>query len=380
MLKGQLPHDAGLVAAVAQRRLIHQTLALLEVPRQLWRQPFSHPWTLPLRAAQLPASRLPPSEPEPWPAMPPASGHSRPQPWAEHPLAQRLATELGVLAVAAAAVAALPGRIPQPASYHAFAGDQRTWMGVPHAPNVLSNAAIALPGAAGLLHLWRGRHRRGPGSAGGGSGSAAPALPRGEAACWAAAFCGMLAAGAGSARYHLQPTSATLAWDRAGMASAFAGLLAGAVAERRAPAAGLAVLPLALAAGLGSVLAWQAGEAAGAGDLRWYLLAQAAAGEVGRGWRELGAARVEQPACGRRPPRSLPCRLLGACPLPAASPLLAPPTPQPRALHITRWPTRPRRCAPGAGAARGPAPRCCARWGCTLRRWRGTAWTAPCTR
>lgn len=175
--------------------------------------------------------------------------------WASRPVSVRLAAEAGCAAAAAAAAWALP-RIPQPQSYHQFAGDHRSLLGVPHAPNVLSNAAIAVPGVAGLLAL---RHSRG---GAGGRMSAA------ESACWAATFLGMLsgkrtvgalfghaagvrlwpvllsppcwcncvsdaagpiphsfpppppcAAAAGSAYYHLNPTNATLAWDRLGMPS-----------------------------------------------------------------------------------------------------------------------------------------------------------------
>lgn len=236
--------------------------------------------------------------------------------WASRPVSVRLAAEAGCAAAAAAAAWALP-RIPQPQSYHQFAGDHRSLLGVPHAPNVLSNAAIAVPGVAGLLAL---RHSRG---GAGGRMSAA------ESACWAATFLGMLsgkrtvgalfghaagvrlwpvllsppcwcncvsdaagpiphsfpppppcAAAAGSAYYHLNPTNATLAWDRLGMALTFASLLCASVAQRRRPGAGAALLAPLLLAAAGSVAAWQASEAAGRGDLRPYLLVQGLTGEL----------------------------------------------------------------------------------------------------
>ena len=166
--------------------------------------------------------------------------------WAERPAVLRLAAEVGAAAAAAAAAAALP-RIPQPQSYHSFAGDHRTLLGIPHAPNVLSNAVIALPGAMGLWRLLTHAQRRSRHS-----GRGVVRLSAAEAACWGAAFFCMLlgetvgrglqgvgpharkthlltgapcpdclpapcAAAAGSAGYHLHPTNASLAWDRGGM-------------------------------------------------------------------------------------------------------------------------------------------------------------------
>lgn len=133
--------------------------------------------------------------------------------WARRPAAQRLAAEAGVLAASAAVTWLLPWRIPQPASYHSFAGDYRSFLGIPHAANVLSNATMALPGAAGLLLLWKQR---------GGRDGGAAMLSSSEAMCWACTFVGMLAAAGGSARYHFNPNNRTLAWDRLGMTSAFA--------------------------------------------------------------------------------------------------------------------------------------------------------------
>lgn len=216
------------------------------------------------------------------------------QGWAARPVTQRLAAEAGAAALAAAATSLLP-RVPQPASSHHFAGDSRHLLGVPHVRNVLSNVAIAAPGAAGLGQLLGARKRP--------AGDTA-AMPAAERVCWVANFLGMMlgkqGAGilrgtlydhvydqstpllshtpspnlqpAGSARYHLNPEHATLAWDRLGMCCTFASLLAAVIAERRRAAAGVLALPLLLMAACGSVLWWQASEAAGRGDLRWYAL------------------------------------------------------------------------------------------------------------
>lgn len=170
--------------------------------------------------------------------------------WGGRPSGLRLAAEAAAVAIAGAAASALP-RIPQPASYHSFAGDHRSFLGVPHVANVLSNAAMAVPGAAGLWLLLAQRRRL------------VRRLSSAKALCWASTFMCMLGgelggvglrtgrqwrrhvqppeipssqssrspsswpplppplhprpAAAGSAWYHLEPNNATLAWDRLGM-------------------------------------------------------------------------------------------------------------------------------------------------------------------
>ena len=99
--------------------------------------------------------------------------------WDARPIGLRFAAEIAVVAVAFATVASLP-RIPQPSSYHSFAGDHVSFLGVPHAANVLSNAAMAVPGLAGLWLLLAQRRR------------ALSHLSTAEALCWAATFLCML--------------------------------------------------------------------------------------------------------------------------------------------------------------------------------------------
>src|SRR5262249_16923076 len=63
---------------------------------------------------------------------------------------------LALVATALASIAivlALP-RIPQDPAYHQLA-DRRPWLGIPNALNVLSNAAFAVVGVAGLVALFR---------------------------------------------------------------------------------------------------------------------------------------------------------------------------------------------------------------------------------
>lgn len=119
----------------------------------------------------------------------------------------------------------------QPQSFHDYA-DQRIWLGVPHAADVLSNLPFLLIGALGLrltLHQWP----------------------------YALLFVGVLLTTFGSAWYHLNPNDATLVWDRLPMAMAFAGLVAGTLADR-APRRAMLFTILFAIVGAGSVVYWHA--------------------------------------------------------------------------------------------------------------------------
>jgi hypothetical protein len=87
-------------------------------------------------------------------------------------------------------------------------------------------------------------------------------------------FFGTVLVGLGSGYYHLDPSNGRLLWDRLAMMLAFMAWLAAIVAERVSLAAGLRLLPLLLAAGLGSAAWWGWSEARGMGDLLPYLLMQ----------------------------------------------------------------------------------------------------------
>lgn len=162
--------------------------------------------------------------------------------------------------VAAAAALALHGPIPQPADYHGFA-DRRPWLGIANAGDVLSNLGFAIVGAW-LLLATRGHDARRV------LGAAAPGYTL---------FAGSLVlTAAGSAYYHLAPDNATLVWDRLPIALACAGLLSGARAQTVSPRQPLA-FTIALALGAAASVGWWAfTESAGTGDLRAYLLLQAA--------------------------------------------------------------------------------------------------------
>lgn len=167
------------------------------------------------------------------------------------------------LGVAAVLAAALARPIPQDPAYHQMA-DQRTWLGVPHALNVLSNLAFLLAGALGLCVVLGPPTR---------SGQAGFVDPR-ERWPYLAFFGGLLLTGLGSGFYHLAPGNERLVWDRLPLAVTLMGLLAATIAERIDLRAGLWLLPALAAVGIGSVAYWYATELRQAGDLRPYALVQ----------------------------------------------------------------------------------------------------------
>ena len=114
------------------------------------------------------------------------------------------------------AVAALLPKVMQDPAYHGFA-DQRPWLGIPHAADVLSNLPFALIGMIAVLRLAsRGRTRF---------------RSETERALWSIAI-GLIGTAAGSAWYHLEPSDASLFWDRLPLIVVFAGVLAAALAQR----------------------------------------------------------------------------------------------------------------------------------------------------
>ena len=122
-----------------------------------------------------------------------------------------------VAAIALILVASLLApRIPQDQSYHGFA-DQRTLLGVPNGADVLSNLAFALVGIFGLAGLLSHRRLRFNAST--------------EAGLWLIAV-GIIGTAVGSAWYHLNPTNATLFWDRLPMTVVFAGVIGAATSQR----------------------------------------------------------------------------------------------------------------------------------------------------
>jgi len=171
---------------------------------------------------------------------------------------------LGLLIVLTAAVAVafcfMP-RFAQPLSYHLFA-DRRSLLGIPNFADVASNLPFAVIGIWGLIFLLRSRQN-----------STLFLDPR-ERWPYLFVFLGLLLTAFGSTYYHLAPSNARLVWDRLPMTISFMSLVAALIAERISLRLGLWLLPILIAAGLASVLQWNATEIHGAGDLRFYAAIQ----------------------------------------------------------------------------------------------------------
>jgi hypothetical protein len=146
-----------------------------------------------------------------------------------------------------AACASLPP-VAQDPRYHLFAAS-RALLGIPNFWNVVSNAPFLLAALYGL------RVFRDP----------AAFVERWECVAFAITIGGTAAVAAGSAFYHLNPTDATLFWDRLPVSIVFASLLAATIGERIDSQTGRRLLlPLLCFAAL-SVIGWRA-----TGDLRAY--------------------------------------------------------------------------------------------------------------
>ena len=178
----------------------------------------------------------------------------------------RRASVMLLLALTAivAVVALLLPRIPQPQEYHQFA-DQRSFLGLPHVGDVVSNLTFAAIGLWGLVFLLRLDPEQ----------IASHFLDRRERWPYLFVFAGLLLTGFGSWYYHLHPDNASLVWDRLPMTIAFMSMVAAVIAERISLRAGLWLFPILLLIGMGSVLQWHRSEVRGAGDLRFYAAVQA---------------------------------------------------------------------------------------------------------
>jgi hypothetical protein len=149
---------------------------------------------------------------------------------------------VGLMLASLAALALLPP-ISQDQSYHQFA-DDRNLLDIPNFWNVVSNLPFIAVGAAGL---WQFRRHT----------------------ATIVIFSGVLLTGFGSSYYHLNPTDATLFWDRLPMTICFAAILTVVVEERVDARAGALLLWPLLAIGISSILVWRWTD-----DLRLYAWAQ----------------------------------------------------------------------------------------------------------
>ena len=153
--------------------------------------------------------------------------------------------------------------IPQDLAYHQFA-DQHTLFGIPHCLNVLSNLPFLLVGLWGFSVVFQLA-----------TDPEQQAFVRpADSLAYQILFLGVALVGLGSTYYHLAPSNETLLWDRLPMSIAFMAFLATAITERLDRRAGIITLLPLIAFGVFSVLYWHHTEQAGAGDLRYYIVAQ----------------------------------------------------------------------------------------------------------
>jgi hypothetical protein len=146
--------------------------------------------------------------------------------------------------------------IPQLINYNQFA-NQCTWLGLPHAENVLSNLPFLFVGTWGLYRL---QHY-----------AIASNIER---LCWIGFFMGVTLTAFGSSYYHLQPDNWRLVWDRLPIVFSFICLFAAMLAERVSIATAIVSLFPMLIYSIGSVFYWYITESVGQGDMRAYILVQ----------------------------------------------------------------------------------------------------------
>ncbi|CAH2066718.1 unnamed protein product [Thlaspi arvense] len=166
--------------------------------------------------------------------------------------------------------------IPQSQAYHDFA-DQRSFLGIPNALNVISNFPFLIIGLVGLVLCFYPddyfRFRRVIidfciylSETNKSKLKLVKSVLRGEKLGWTCFFVGVAAVSFGSSYYHLHPDDARLVWDRLPMTIAFTSIMAIFVIERIDEHKGTySIVPL-LLAGLVSILFFD--------DLRPYALVQ----------------------------------------------------------------------------------------------------------
>ena len=166
-----------------------------------------------------------------------------------------------LILIAVAAVAAtwygVPA-FPQDPAYHNFA-DTRQLYGINNFWNIATNAVILVVAIAGIIrstrlsevHVYAGLRRQ-----------------------FGILFTAALLTALASAWYHLQPGNTSLVVDRLGIAVVIAAFLSVVISIYISSFGGKLLLWPLIAAGLASVIYWHRTELAGAGDLRFYALAQ----------------------------------------------------------------------------------------------------------
>ncbi len=171
----------------------------------------------------------------------------------------RIAAIAASFLLALALALAIPP-LAQPLAYHRFA-DVRVWLGIPHAGDVITNFGFLCAGIFGLVAVSLRTHRAG-------------IAGNWERMIYQAFFLGVALVAFGSAYYHLDPTNATLLWDRLAMTVAFMALMCAVIADRIDVKAGAVLLAPLIAADAAALVFWHLGEQAGHGNLNLYFAIQ----------------------------------------------------------------------------------------------------------
>jgi len=160
------------------------------------------------------------------------------------------ARALGLAAAAAVIAVALAPAVRRGPSFHDYA-DERPWLGLPNAADVLSNLPFVAVGLAGLILVPR----------------IATHLRAGAARVFAA----LIAVGLGSAAYHVEPTDLTLVLDWLPIVLVLAWLVALVLTDRVGARAGRIAAWSLPAAAVAAVMVWWLGGGTRGGDMRWYV-------------------------------------------------------------------------------------------------------------
>jgi hypothetical protein len=148
--------------------------------------------------------------------------------------------------------------LPQDMLYHQFA-DQRHWLFIPNAWNVLSNLPFLLVGCLGLKTL---------------ANSNKSLCHHNLLTGYRLFFIGVALTCLGSSYYHWHPDNHSLIYDRLAISFSFMALFSVYCGEFIAENLGRKLLYPAIILGCATVILWGLSEYLGAGDLRPYLLTQ----------------------------------------------------------------------------------------------------------
>lgn len=154
---------------------------------------------------------------------------------------------LACLALVVIAIVWATSSITRPPEFHHYA-DQRTWLGLPHVGDVVSNLAFVI---VALRASWPGV----PGTTG--------------------VRLGIAAIGIGSAAYHVAPGDTLLAFDWAPIAVTLSLLAATVIRDRAGESAGRIAFVVAPALAIGSVSWWLATGGTHGGNMAPYVAVQA---------------------------------------------------------------------------------------------------------